>query len=167
MVKTKKKDIPLSGYDLSKLFGEMRERSNLVLNNDIKSDWDIEKIFKGSGHAVIFIEYPGEEVGHFTSLTRHHDKKGKGYQQEGQIMYFDSLGEKPTNPAIAEIALKHYPKLLYNEKQYQKDNENSCGRWALAIATLNKLGLSPHQIEDLLDNTKDVNKFIINQFREE
>jgi len=166
MVKTKKKDVPLSGRDLSNLFGEMKERSNLVLNNDIKPNWDIEDIFKGSGHAVIFIEYPEEEIGHFVSLTRHHNKKGKGYNKEGEILYFDSLGEKPSKELV-EVVLKHYPKLLWNDKQYQKDHENSCGRWALAIATLNKLGLSPKEIQKLLDNTKDVNKFIIENFREE
>jgi hypothetical protein len=165
MVKTKKKlDVPLSGLDLKHLFAEMSERPNIILEKEIKPTWDIEKIFNGSGHATIFREYDGQETGHWVSIIRNHKPNAKGYAKEGQCLYFDSLGGKPSQ-ALVDVVLKHYPKLLWNDKPYQKDDESSCGRWALAIASFNKLGLSPQEIEHLLDNTKDVNKFIINTFR--
>ena len=166
MVK-KKKDIPLSGYDLKTLFSEMSERPNIVLMNEIKPNWTVEDIFKGSGHATLFIEHEGQDVGHWVTCVLNHAKDNKtqsGYAKNGECYYFDSLGDPPPKQLV-EVLLKSYPKVLYNDRPYQKDNENSCGRWALAIASFNKLGLKPHEIEKILDNTKDVNKFIIETFR--
>ena len=162
--KTKKLDIPLSGYDLKHLFSSMEERPNIVLENDIKNTWTADDIFKGSGHATIFREYPNEAVGHWYVVTRHHKPTKSGYEKDGSVLIFDSLGGKPKK-AVVDVLLKSYPKVLWNEIPYQKDEENSCGRWALAIASLNKLGLSPYEIEDLLKNTKNINEFIINTFR--
>ena len=163
MVKNKK-DIPLSGYDLKSLFSEMSERPNIILENEIKPSWTVEDIFKGSGHATIFKEHEGQDVGHWYGCVRSHKKQGKQFQDEGEVYVFDSLGDPPPKQLV-DVLLKSYPKVLYNDRSYQKDNENSCGRWALAIASFNKLGLKPHEIEKILDNTKDVNKFIIETFR--
>ena len=167
MVKNKKLDVPLSGYDLKDLFLGMQERPNIVLMNDIKPHWGVQDIFKGSGHATLFIEHEGQNIGHWVACILNHAKDNKtesGYSKNGHCYYFDSLGDEPPKQLV-EVLLKSYPKVLYNDRPYQKDHENSCGRWALAVSALNKLGLNPYEIEKMLDETKDVNKFIIETFR--
>jgi hypothetical protein len=146
-------DKPLSNHDLERLMKDMDERANILESKDIKAHHTIEDIFKGKGHAILFNEYPGEEIGHWTIMVRHHNKannNNNAFSKQGQIYYFDSFGDKPSNKNIETVVLKTYPELLYNDHPFQLEDSNACGRHCLMVAALNKLGYSPHQIEDVL-----------------
>lgn len=162
-------DKPLSNHDLERLMQEMGERANIIENKNIKASDNIEDIFNGKGHAILFIEYPDQKIGHWVIMVRHHLSNNNGYSKNGQIYYFDSFGEKPKNKNIEKVVLKSYPELLYNDKTFQPEDSNACGRHCLMVASLNKLGYDPHQIEDILLKTfkkkGELDKFVIKTIR--
>jgi len=166
----KKLDIPLSGGELVKMMKEIEQKHNgssIMLDSDITSNMTPEDIFKGRGSVILFHSWGKyKPIGHWVSLHRNHGKKGEGYVKDGLVYYFDSFGKKMYNPAIAEVLLKQYPQVLYNDVKFQNDDSNACGRHCIAVSTFNKLGFSPFQIEEVLKSIGDVDNFVVDIFRQ-
>jgi hypothetical protein len=151
------KDKPLSGYDLIRMMKDLDERGNIIQDTDIKASDNIEDIFHDKGHALIFHPWPGQKIGHWVCMIRN--------KELNQVYYYDSFGKNPYNKNIITVVLKTYPELLVNDIQFQNNNSNCCGRQCLLVCALNKLGLSPEQIEEFL-KTFDVDKFVIDTIQE-
>ena len=163
-------DTPLSNHDLERLMNDMNERANIIESSDIKETDNIEDIFNGKGHAIIFVRHPNQKIGHWTVMVRQHDPLKNGYSKNGNVYYFDSFGERPKNKNIEKVVLKSYPELLYNDIKFQADDSNACGRHCLLITALNKMGLKPRQIEEVLKkmlrkNGGSLDKFVIEKIR--
>ena len=155
----KNKDVPLSGRQLGALIQEMDERPNIIDDKKINQNSSIEDIFSDSGHTILFHDWGGK-VGHWVVMVR---------QRDGDVYFFDSLGEHPNkyNKHIKTVVLKSHPRLLWNDIKFQKDKSNCCGRYAVLVSAMNKLGLKPKEIETELKKIKDVDKFIINLVQQE
>lgn len=169
-IEQKKLDIPLSGQEMINMMKEIERKHNnqsLMLDTDITPNMTVEDIFKDKGSIILFHSWDeNEPVGHWVSLHRFHNKKGKGYEKDGLCYYFDSFGKKPYNKAIEQVILKEYPQLLYNDVKFQKDDSNCCGRHNIAVSAFSKLGFSPFQIESMFKEIGDMDEFVINMFRE-
>ncbi len=150
----KAKDIPLSGRQLHEMILEMEERPNIIDDKNIKSNSTVNDIFGDSGHAILFHKYPGQEVGHWIAIVRNYD---------GDVYFHDSLGKSPDayNKNIAKVVLKEYPKLYYNDIAFQKDDTSTCGRHAVLVCAMNKLGLKPHEIEKEFKKMKSPDNFVL------
>ena len=148
------KDEPLNGYQIEQLMNDMNERLNIMTDTDIKPNWTIEDIFKGRGHVFLFHRWPNQEIGHWVCMVRNKEKN--------QVYYFDSFGKRPYNKAIESVCLKAGYQFLFNDVSFQPESSNACGKYCLLVIALNKMGLSPCQIEQFLrSHGKDLNKFIL------
>lgn len=152
-----KKDYPLSGKELHDMILEMNERPNIIDDKIINEKTTIEDIFKGSGHVILFKDWGGK-VGHWYAMVRNY---------KGEVYFFDSFGEHPDkyNKHIKTAILKSQPKLLYNDIPFQKDSSSCCGRHALLVCALNKMGKSPKEIEEAFKSLDDPDKFVIDLIR--
>lgn len=148
---------PLSNFDLlGGIMKEMGERGNIFDMNEISTARCIEDIFKGRGHAVLFenSEDPNEEVGHWVGLIRNQ-------RNGGNVIYFDSYGDKLKDPKLRKILSQHYDVLEFNPHQFQDYGKSAvCGRYALLCVALNKLikNLSVCHIIEFLIKGKPKNK---------
>jgi hypothetical protein len=150
----KAKDTPLSGRQLHEMILEMEERPNIIDDKNIKSNSTVNDIFGDSGHAILFHKWPNQEVGHWIAIVRNYD---------GDVYFHDSLGKSPDayNKNIAKVVLKEYPKLYYNDIAFQKDDTSTCGRHAVLVCAMNKLGLKPHEIEKEFKKMKSPDNFVL------
>lgn len=123
---------PLSNFDLLKgITKEMKERGNIYDMGEIDDAQNLEDIFKGRGHTILF-EPPeeGSDVGHWTALLR--NEKG--------IIYFDSYGSELKDAKLRKLIGQVYPVLQFNPVQFQDYGKSAvCGRYALMCVGLNKL----------------------------
>lgn len=151
-------DTPLTNVDIDELLKDMHERANIVEEKDVKASDTIEDLFKDRGHVIFFVRWSPEPqaIGHWTCMVRN--------QRTKQIYYFDSLGKPPRNRNIEKVVLKSYPEIVYNDIEFQGDT-NCCGRYALLVICLNKLGYTPEQIEEQLISLGDVDGFVIKRIR--
>lgn len=134
------KDEPLNGYQVQQLMNDMNERLNMVDDATVRPSMTIEQLFKGRGHVFFWHGWgKGQTVGHFTCLVRN--------KAENQVYYFDSFGVRPYNKAIETVCLKAGYQFLFNDVAFQPDDSNACGKYCLLVIALNKMGLSPCQIE--------------------
>ena len=151
IVKKKIKE-PLSNFDLVRaITKDMKIRGNVYDTRDIDSANDIEDIFKGRAHTILFEENPNpnEDIGHFTVLLRNH---GNG----GTCIYFDSYGDRLKNQKLRQILGSKYHTIQYNPHRFQDYGDSSCcGRYALSGVALNKI------IPDL--NVLDIVNFLKNK----
>jgi hypothetical protein len=147
-------DEPLNGYELQELMNDMNERLNLMIDTDITPDMNIEDIFKGKGNIVLFHPWEGQDVGHWVCMIRN--------KKLNKVYYFDSFGDMPYNKNIKKVILKSHPELLVNDVSFQPESSNACGKYCLMVISLNKMGLSPEQIELFLkSHGKKLNDFIL------
>lgn len=163
-----KLDTPLSCVDIVEMMKDINERAErpFIVDKDIKASWNIEDIFKGKGHAILFHPHEGQEYGHWVVLTRSHNKHNGKFDKDGTCFYFDSFGTMPYNKNIEKVVLKTYPELYVNDKSYQKGDSMSCGRFCLLVVALNKLGYNPMQMEEILKSMgKKINDFVIEKIR--
>ena len=125
---------PLSNYDLLReISKDMKMRGNIVDMREIEKYNDVENVFKGRGHAILF--EPPENgdpngVGHWTCLTR---------TNKGKCIYFDSYGSKLKDPKLRSILKTKYKEIQYNPHKLQSHTSSVCGRYSLICVGLNKL----------------------------
>lgn len=151
-------DTPISNWTIEELLKDAGERANIIEESSITSKSDVEDIFKNRGHAIIFHRHSPQPnaIGHWIAIIRNN--------KTNEVYYFDSLGDEPYNKAIPEVILRKYKKLYINDVPFQPDNTNSCGRHAVMVVALNKIGLTPKQIEHFL-KTFDANDYVIKNIR--
>ena len=162
-----KKDTPLSGAQIKNLMGEINERANIKLDSDISPSTTVNDIFGDSGHVILFHEWPNENVGHWYCMVRHHDKLKNGqYNKNGEIYFFDSFGKDPDTYQrnIKKAVSNNYDEMYMNDIPFQPADSNACGRYCLLVCALNKIGLTPDQIEEVMQ-TVDIDKFVIDKVR--
>lgn len=143
---------PLSNYDLIKeIANEMKEKANIVDTTKLRPNMNIEQLFQnGRGHAILFENPEGEDVGHWTILLRRKEDKSKIGGKNGSCIYFDSYGSKMNNPIIKKILKQKYDVLQYNPHQFQQYGTNPCGRYAYICLALHKL-IPNLNIKNLVD----------------
>ncbi len=125
-------DIPLSNGHIGEMINDLDNSGlNMVNMHDIKKNTNIEDIFNNRGHALIFVKYPNQNIGHWVSMVRN---------KNNEYIFFDSLGKplKHYNKDAVECILKNGD-LLQNKKKYQSDESSVCGRYAFLLIGLNKL----------------------------
>ena len=148
---------PLSNYDLlAGLMKEMKERGNIFDMREIENADTIEDVFSYKGHTILFepSEDPTNDVGHWTCLIRNH-------RNGGNIIFFDSFGDKLKNKRLRQILGDNYKFLEFNPNQFQDYGKSAvCGRYALLCVALNKIikDLSIFNIVDFLTKGKPKNK---------
>jgi hypothetical protein len=150
-----KKDKAISGYDIVELMKDMKERANIQTDTDIKPTDDVEKIFKNRGHCIFFHKWPGQRIGHWVCIIRNKDLN--------QVYYYDSFASLPYNKSIIDVVLKKYPSILINDVEFQGKDRSTCGKHCLMVIALNKMGLSPHQIEEFFKSI-NVDEWLLNIF---
>jgi len=148
-------DYSLSNLDLDKFIKEIEQKgANIFETNKIKKNTDIEKIFAGGGHAVLFAG--PRTSGHWMTLLRDRDNN---------IYFIDSLAEHPDeyNKNILKC-IKQYNglKIFINKTKLQLDDEVTCGRYPTIFIACHKMGLHPSQTIDFLINGKKKYKTIDN-----
>ena len=124
---------PLSNFDLlGQIAKDMNMRGNIVDTRELLPTDNVEKIFAGRGHAILYepSNDPNSDVGHWTCLIR---------TSKGDCIYFDSYGDKIPNERLKKILKKKYPIIQFNPFQFQSENTSVCGRYALICVGLNKL----------------------------
>lgn len=153
-------DNALSDEQIYKIFREHKkykiQHPNIIEMDKITKYKNINQIFNNQGHAIVFIRYPGEKIGHWTTLLRH----------DGEIYFFDSLGYSLNHydkqKYISKLAKKEGYKVRSNRIKFQSDDTNVCGRYSLMMAMFNKLHLSNDDIDKLLKHIKREYKNIDN-----
>lgn len=147
---------PLSNFDLIKAVSkELKDRVNIVDTTKLNGNEDLERdIFKGRGHIIVFLENPGQDVGHWVGLVR----SGKG--KNSKILYLDSYGDPLENEQLKNIIKQKYKTLYYNKFPFQQEDTNVCGRYALILAGLNKIipNLTMKDVVEFFKNSKPKNK---------
>jgi hypothetical protein len=137
-------DKPLSNYDLMReITNDMKDRANIVDVGEMEKYNNVENIFNGRGHAILFIPpKDGGDVGHWTVLLR---------SDNGQkCIYYDSYGDKLENQKLRQILNTKYKSIQYNTKRFQEYGSSVCGRYALACIGLNKL-IPNLDVKDIID----------------
>ncbi len=157
---------PLSNFDLlGQIAKDMKMRGNIFDLRDINKAHNIEDIFKGRGHAILFEESedPNDPVGHWTCLVRN----------KGGAVYFDSYGSKLSDSRLKSILKTKYPQIQFNPHQFQDYGKSAvCGRYALLCVGLNKIipDLNVKHIVDFLKEAKPKNqtydKFVVSLTKE-
>lgn len=152
-------DTPISNWTIERLLSDTKQRANIIEESTITANSDLQRdIFRGHGHVILFHRHHGTPVGHWIAMIQNKDTK--------QVYYFDPLGDDPYNKNIEKVVLKTYPEFLINDIPYQKQSSNSCGRHVVMVVALNKIGLTPEEIEKFLkDQVKDVDKYVIKNIR--
>ena len=148
---------PLSNHDLIRAVAkDLKDRVNIVDTTKLTGNEDVEDLFHGRGHAIIFLENPGQEVGHWVAMVR----SGKGKQKGQNLIYADSYGDPLEDKNLLKILSKKYKKLEYNTYPFQQDDTNVCGRYCLILAGLNKLipNMNITHFVDFLKKTKPKGK---------
>lgn len=145
-------DIPLSNFDLIHTIAkDMKERANIVDTRQINKYNNLEQLFQGRGHAILYepSEDPKSDIGHWTCLVR---QRKSPLSDNGSVIYWDSYGGKLKNDKIRNILKKKYQMIQFNPKRFQKYSSNPCGRYVLLCVALNKLkpDLTAKDIEDFL-----------------
>ena len=143
-------DYALSNVDINKLVKEVDKKgANIENTDDIKKNTPIEKIFKNRGHTILFHDWKeGDEIGHWVAMLRN---------PKNEVMLFDSLATpiNELNPDLKQFFKNNGIKeLIINRKQYQNEDNSTCGRYAVLIVALSKLGLDFRQIIDFMDKLK-------------
>ena len=142
---------PLSNFDLiHQIAKEMGERANVKDLEAVDYMDNIEELFNGKGHCILFNRNPEDPngVGHWNVLIR--SPKG--------VIYFDSFGDPITNQKLLDLLKQKYAAVTENLKQYQDYGKSAvCGRYCLFCIAVNKIlkGADINQIEALLDMKKD------------
>lgn len=150
-------DVPISNWTIEELMQDMQQRANIIEESSITPMSDVERdIFKGHGHVILFHRHKGSNVGHWIAMIRN--------ARTNQVYYFDPLGHMPHNKDIANVVMKKY-KFLVNDIPFQPESSNACGRHSLMVVGLNKIGLTPYEIEDFLKKMKDVDGYVIKNIR--
>jgi hypothetical protein len=122
---------PLSNFDLIReVANEMKEKANIVDTTKLQPNMNIESLFKGRGHAILYENPDKSDVGHWTICLRRND---------GTCIYFDSYGSKLKNKNLKKILKQKYKTIQYNPHQYQQWGTNPCGRYAYTVLALHKL----------------------------
>ena len=149
-------DTALSNYDLSHLMSEVDNgTAHIIDDTQITSKTDIKQLFGTHDYVILFHKWPKKRIGHWVVLT----KSGRN------LFYFDSLGDM-YSPVLIDLCKKQGYNLFVNDIQFQPDNTNMCGRWALLSIASNRLGLSPYQFIEILKREKrNVNKFLVKEIR--
>lgn len=152
---------PLSNFDLLReISNEMKIRGNIVDMREMGKYNNIEDVFSGRGHAILF--EPPENgdpngVGHWTCLTR---------TNKGNCIYFDSYGDKIKDQKLKQILKSKYKQIQYNPHKLQSHSSSVCGRYALMCVGLNKIipDLDIKHIVKFLDtkpSNQSFDKFIL------
>ena len=150
-------DIPLSDHNLRELCLEMNERANvLTINEILTNNLDKEKVFKHSGHVILFYNNPGQSVGHWLTCIR---------KPDDTVYLFDSLSEPYEKYGIHKWLNKHFKKVYYNPYKFQRDDTNTCGKYCLLCIALNKLQFTYKEIEDFFKLVSPCDDYILNIFQ--
>lgn len=152
-----KKDFPMSGKQVVDMLKEVEKRPHLIDDRQIKPNSRIEDIFDGNGAVIVFHDWGGK-VGHWYAIVRNFDDV---------VYFFDSLGEHPDryNTNIKKAILNSGKRLFYNDVKFQKDDSSCCGRHALLVCALNKMGMKPKEIESAFKSLENPDEFVINMIR--
>jgi hypothetical protein len=131
--------VPLSNFDLiNEVAKDLNDRVNIVDTTRLDNLNNVEDIFRGTGHAILFLpsDEPNNPVGHWVSITRQH--KG-GRMRKGSCVYFDSMGDPLKINKIKQILKEKYKTIEENNKKYQQYGTNLCGYYCLLNLTCNKI----------------------------
>ncbi len=141
-------DYPLSNVDLNDAIDVFDARgANIKNDTDIKPNTDIESIFNNRGHCILFHKYPNAKVGHWYTIIRNRNKTAT---------IFDSLGQKPqyySKHLIPFLKNNGIKQVIYNSKALQGET-SVCGRYALCIICLNKIGANIDDIYKFFEDGK-------------
>lgn len=161
-------DYPLSNLDLNKYIKEFEQKGvNIFESKNIKPNTNIEDVFKGRGHCVLYVDADtndGENIGHWVSQLR---------DRENNIYFIDSFAEDPNhyNSDILKCYKNNGIKNVYiNNKKLQNDESMTCGRYAIIFTALHKMNIDPSKMIDFLNDGKkkygSVDNFIFKLFGE-
>jgi Ulp1 protease family, C-terminal catalytic domain len=150
------KDYALSNIDLQKLMNDIEPKKiNIVDDSRIKRNMNLEELFKSNDYLILFHAWKGQTAGHWITMTI--------YRHNRSIFYFDSFGDtnKIYFPLIDMCKDQGY-NLYVNTDQFQNDDAQCCGKYAMLCIACRKMGLTPYQFIDLLKkNKKNLDKLII------
>ena len=156
---------PLSNLDLDKFIKEADKKGvNMFEVNNIKPNTNIDTVFANGGHAILYYDNGGQDVGHFISTLR---------DKQGNVFFMDSFGEDPdhySKDILQCFKNNGVKKVSINKKSLQNKTSMTCGRYGIIFTCLNKAGIDPDQMIDFLkDGGKkygSVDKFILHLFDE-
>ena len=148
-------DDPLSNVDINRLMKELDSRgANIKITENLRNGKyeNLNELFDNRGHAIMHHVYDEEnpDNAHWVVCIRNGEHK--------YVYYFDSFGYENTEeniPYLKKLCDESQYALLANENDYQESKTSVCGRWCLLISCLNKLGLSPSDIEETIKNITD------------
>jgi hypothetical protein len=101
-------DYQLCGYDIFSIIGYS---VGIALESDIESvNWIKDRM---DNNAVIILLNDRETVKHWACIVKDNES----------YCFFDSLGDRPTNPYLVSLIDR------YMNKALQHYNTNTCGRW--------------------------------------
>lgn len=113
-------------------------------------------LFKTFGHVVIFHRWKTGGA-HWLTLLR---------DKQNNVIIFDSLGKngmqkdkKEFDLLIKRLKENGFKNIIVNTKQYQSNNSNCCGKYAIFAIAMNKLfnGVNIKQLNNYLNSKKITN----------
>lgn len=82
--------------------------------------------------------------------------------RRGKIEYFDSYGLKPTNDFVLAFIKANKLPYIYNEKNIQAINSNTCGKYCVFYIYMRSRGFTMKKITNFFVSNKDINESFIN-----
>jgi len=125
-----------------------KKGANIKEDSIIKPNLNIESLFSGRGHVILFHKWPNQTIGHWYSIIR---------DRHNTVFMMDSLGNsleyynKNFVPFLRNNGIKN---IVQNEKKFQSNDTSVCGRYCLVNCILNKMGLTIDQIYKFYEKEK-------------